>query len=267
MSSLDQDPSQNEADNQYAALQEEANSLLAYKKANIKRQDKTPCPACATLVHVNANKCPHCTSDISEHTEQARQSLSRLQEINKELNELHSAHMERRAHESGPLALWANIKSFFSEPQTKEDMKILVPSLFLFFVAIIALRVMGTPLLFWLVSIAGGVVAYSVLNRVGVKRFVTVELYRSLLIVGLLVVMGSAFTPSLQSLTSIGTSKTVTVARPTANIRAANSTSSAVVATARQGDKLKIVAKKGAWYRVKTSDGTKGWIYASLVRE
>ncbi|MEN8256626.1 MAG: SH3 domain-containing protein [Thermodesulfobacteriota bacterium] len=267
MSTLDQDQGQKEADNQYAALQEEANRLLAYKKANIRKQDKTPCPACATLVHVNANKCPHCTSDISEHTEQARQALSQLQEIDKKLNELHTAHMARRAHESGALSFWASITSFFSEPQMKEDMKILVPSLFLFFVAVITLRVMGTPLLFWLVSIAGGVVAYSVLNRVGVKRFVTVELYRSLLIVGLLVVMGSALAPSLQGgLTNIGT-KTVTVARPTANIRASNSTSSAVVATARQGDKLKIVDKKGAWYRIKTSDGTKGWVYASLVRE
>ncbi len=266
MKTLDQDPILQEAGTQHVALQEEANRLLAYKKANIQKQDQTPCPACATLVHINANKCPHCTTDISEHTAYARQALGRLEEINGELDALHAAHMERRAEESGTRPFLDRFKSFFTEPETKEDMKILVPSLFLFFVAVVALRVMGTPLLFWSVSIAGGVIAYSVLNKTRVKRFVTVELYRSLLVVGLLVVMGSAFTPSLRGLTA-GGANTVTVVRPSANIRESNTTDSRIVATANQGDKLNLVEKRGDWYRIKTSDGTRGWIYSSLVSE
>ena len=43
MKTLDQDPILQEAGNQHAALQEEANRLLAYKKANIQKQDQTPC--------------------------------------------------------------------------------------------------------------------------------------------------------------------------------------------------------------------------------
>jgi len=59
----------------------------------------------------------------------------------------------------------------------------------------------------------------------------------------------------------------VEVVRPVANIRESATTDSQIVATANDGDKLTVLERRGAWYKVKTSDGQTGWVYSSLVKD
>jgi predicted amidophosphoribosyltransferase len=79
---------------EYARLNDEVKRLLDFKKSNVKGRNRTPCPQCATPVDVNANKCPHCASEIAEHTTNVRQHLSSLDQITTELDQLHSRYME-----------------------------------------------------------------------------------------------------------------------------------------------------------------------------
>ncbi len=69
------------------SLDVEAKKLLDFKKQHIKKNDLTPCPQCATLVNINANKCPQCTSEISEHTKHVREQLDRLTQVTAQLHE------------------------------------------------------------------------------------------------------------------------------------------------------------------------------------
>jgi hypothetical protein len=255
---------QEEAIGRHAALKVEANRLMEFKKERVKRNNQTQCPACATYVHINANKCPHCSSDIAANNALVRESLRQLDEITAELEAMHEQHMER--HQDVPRRpLSERLKGFFADRQTREDMKLVVPSLFLFFVAVATLRIVGNQTLFWSFSIAGGIIAVSLLNKFKVRRIITIDLYRSVLVFGLLAVMASAVAqPS--SLWSVATKSSVEVKGSTVNIRSSSTTRSSVVTTASQGDKLKVVERKGDWYKVKTSDGQTGWVYSSLVK-
>jgi hypothetical protein len=252
------------ASGRHTVLQAEANRLVEFKKDRVKRNNQTPCPACATYVHINANKCPHCTSDIAANNALVRESLRQLEEITAELESMHEQHMER-LHGAPRRPFSERFKSFFSDAQTREDMKIVVPALFLFFVAVATFRILGNQTLFWSVAVAGGVIAYSLLNKFNVKRIVTIDLYRSVLVFGLLALMASAVAQPGSFWTGPGKS-TVEVRRSTINIRSSNTTQSSVIATAHQGDKLKVLERKDDWYRIKTSDGQTGWVYAPLVR-
>jgi hypothetical protein len=51
-----------------------------------------------------------------------------------------------------------------------------------------------------------------------------------------------------------------------ANIRRSNTTNSPIVTTAKRGEKLVILRKKGDWYQVQTESGVMGWIYKFLTR-
>ena len=129
-----------EIGDEYTALQEEANRLLEFKRQNIKKQNQTRCPACATYVHINANKCPHCTSDITAHTALAREELRKLDDITAELYRLQKGEMERREEHSTGRPILERITSFLSDPRIREDAKVVLPSLFLFFVLFLAAR-------------------------------------------------------------------------------------------------------------------------------
>ncbi|MDH3214854.1 MAG: SH3 domain-containing protein [Candidatus Krumholzibacteria bacterium] len=262
MNTLDT-PTLDETSNQHASLQEEASRLAEFKKQNVKRQNQTPCPACATYVHINANKCPHCSSDIAANNALVRESLRRLDEVNADLDTLHTKHMRRHKATARPFS--EQVRSFVT-PQMRDDMKIIVPSFFLLFVVLVALRFTGIEPLFWSITIAGGFIAYSLLNKSNMRRFVTIDLYRSVLVIGLLIVMGSAL-PKPAALLSWGTASSVEVQRPVANIRASSSTDSRIVTTAQQGDNLQVITRRGDWYHIKTSDGQTGWVYASLVKK
>ncbi|UCF05971.1 MAG: SH3 domain-containing protein [bacterium] len=250
---------------EYTSLNAEAKRLLDFKKKNVKKNNQVPCPECATLIQVNANKCPHCSSDISSHTEKIREELEKLKDITTELHELHNRYMECHEEESAVRSFWERGKDFISDPRMREDLKIILPSFLLFFVLIGALRIMGNGPLFWSVTLAGGFIAYSLLKKSNFRRYVTIDLYRVALVVGLIIVISGAATQPLPGWPDMSFN-TVEVQRSVANIRESATTDSRVVTTANQGDKLKVLDRQGAWYKVKTKDGQTGWVYSSLVK-
>ncbi len=63
-----------------------------------------------------------------------------------------------------------------------------------------------------------------------------------------------------------GSSDFVVVKAFKANIRKSYSTSSPIVTTVNQGEKLVILRKKGDWYQVQTESGKMGWVYRFLTR-
>ena len=251
---------------QYARLNEEVSRLLNFKKSNLRGRNRTPCPECATPVDINANKCPHCASDIAEHTGNVRQHLGELDEITAELEQLHVSYMECREEEAAMQPFTERVRRVVSAPQTAAGFKTILPAFLLFFAFIATLRIVGNGPLFWAGSIAGGFVAYSILKKSSYKYYVNVELYRSVLIVGLIIVLSGATGAPLSGWSTIFTER-VEVIRPAANIRAAATTESRVISVASKGDKLAVVEKQGSWYQVKTKDGQTGWVYESLVKD
>ena len=249
----------------YARLNDEVRRLLEFKKSNMKGRNRTPCPECATPVDINANKCPHCASEIAAHTENVRQHLAELDEIKAELDQLHIRFMEYREEEAAMQPLLQRCRRMFSGPQMAVGLKTVLPAFLLFFAFLAALRIIGNGPLFWAGLVGGSFVAFSLLNKSSYSHYVTVELYRAVLIIGLIVMMTGATAIPLSDWTSFSTDR-VEVIRPTANIRESATTESRIVSTARQGDKLTVVERQGTWYQVKTKDGKTGWVYAALVK-
>jgi len=137
-----------------------------------------------------------------------------------------------------------------------------------------ALRVMGNGPLFWGITLPSGFIAYFLLKRSNLRRYVTIDLYRAALVVGLILVISGA-TITIRSLpgwsdvssNDVSSNSSVVVQRPAANIRASATTDSRVLTTVSQGDKLEVLGRQGAWYNIKTEDGQTGWVYSSLVKE
>lgn len=249
---------------EYGHLNDEVRRLLDFKKSNVKGRNRTPCPACATPVDINANKCPHCATDIADHTRNVRDQLTALDRITEELDRLHSSFIECREEEAAMQPLVERVRRAISGPQARVGIKTVLPAFLLFFAFIATLRVIGNGPLFWIGSIAAGVVAYSVLERSRLRHYVTVDLYRAVLILGLIVMMSGAISAPSSGWSLFA--DRVEVVRPLANIRASATTDSRVVATATQGDKLTVLEKQGSWYRVK-KNGQTGWIHSSLVED
>ncbi len=250
----------------YARLNEEVRRLLDFKRSNVKGRNRTPCPQCATSVDVNANKCPHCASEIADHTENVRKHLAELDAIRTELDQLHVRFMEYREEEAAMQPLLERCRRMFSGPQMATGVKTVLPAFVVFFAFITVLRLTGNGLLFWAGLIGGCVIAFSLLKMSAHKHYVTVELYRSVLIVGAIVMMTGSVAIPMPDWSTLSTDR-VEVIRPTANIRASASTESSIVGTASQGDKLTVVERQGSWIQVKTENGDTGWIYASLVKK
>lgn len=251
---------------EYASLNAEAKRLIDFKKKHVRKRDQTACPQCATLIKIHAKKCPHCGSDIAKHTEKIRKELGKLMEITGELHELHERYMECYEEASTAQPFLQRVKDFFSDPRLREDLKIILPSFLLFFVVISALKLMGNGPLFWGITLPSAFIAYYLLRRSTLRKGVTIDLYRVLFIVGLILVVAGPATPSLSGWFDFS-SNTVEVQPLTANIRASSSTDSQIVTRANRGDKLEVLGRQGDWYNVKTKDGQEGWVYASLVRE
>jgi hypothetical protein len=249
----------------YGRLNDEVRRLLDFKKSNMKGRNRTPCPECATPIDINANKCPHCASEIAAHTENVRQHLTEFDEINAELDQFHSRFMEYREEEAAMQPFLERCQRTFSGPQMVAGLKTVLPAFLLFFAFLAALRIIGNGPLFWAGLVGGGVVAFSLLKKSSHRHYVTVELYRGVLIIGLMVMMTGATAIPLSDWSAFSTDR-VEVIRPTANIRESATTDSRIVGTARQGDKLTVVERQGTWYQVKTKDGKTGWVYASLVK-
>lgn len=263
-------PTDQQTVHEYTSLNAEAKRLLNFKKENIKKRNQARCPECATLIQISANKCPHCSSDVSDHTAHIREELGKLKEITAELHGLHNSYMECYEEESAARPFWERARGSFSDPRKREDLKTIVPSFLLFFVLIAALRVMGNGPLFWGITLPSGFIAYFLLKRSNLRRYVTIDLYRAAFVVGLiLVVSGATITvrslPGWSDVSSVS-SNSVVVQRPAANIRESATTDSRVLTTAIQGDKLEVIGRQGAWYNIKTEDGQTGWVYSSLVK-
>ncbi|MCH7548617.1 MAG: SH3 domain-containing protein [Candidatus Krumholzibacteriota bacterium] len=253
---------------EYARINDQVRALLDFKKHNVKGRNKTPCPECATHVGINANKCPQCASDIADHTSNVRARLAQLDKITTELDQLHSKYMEYRGEEAAMQPIVERVRRIISAPQMAAGIKTVLPSFLLFFAFIATLRIIGNGPLFWAGSLAGGFVAYSLLKKSAFKYYVTVELYRAALIVGLIVMMsGAAAAPLSGWSMSMFSTNRVEVVRPVVNVRESATTDSRIVATANNGDKLTVIEKRGAWYNVKTSDGQTGWVHSSLVKD
>jgi hypothetical protein len=248
------------------SLEAEAKRLLEFKKENIKKGHLTPCPQCASWVSVNANKCPHCTSEISKHTKKVREELGRLNEITNRLYELHKSQMELYQQEAGQKPFWQRIRDLFSEPQFLQDLKIVLPTLVSFFGLVLFLRSQGAGLLFWLVALAGGFTIYFLFKKWSLKKYVTVNLYRTLLVLGLLIILTNSLSVSGNFWPDLGLfGQSVEVSASAASVREAPSTNSGVVTTAYRGDDLTVLDKKGSWYKVRTESGKTGWIHTTLV--
>jgi hypothetical protein len=174
--------------------------------------------------------------------------------------------MECHEEESAVRPFWERAKVFISDPRMREDMKIILPSFLLFFVLIATLRIMGNGPLFWSVTLAGGFIAYYLLKKSNFRRYVTIDLYRAALVVGLILVISGAAARPLPGWPNMS-SNTVEVQRPVANIRESATTDSRVLTTVNQGDKLKVLDRQGAWCKVQTKDGQTGWVYSSLVKD
>lgn|SRR5574341_93490 len=249
------------------ALDAEAKRLIDFKKQNLKKKDLTPCPQCATLVNINANKCPHCTSDIGSHTKKIREELKKLDELTYQLFELHKREMELYQHEVGSKPFWVRIKDFFNEPQVLQDLKIVLPSLVSFFVLILFLRGKAAGLVFWLVALMGGFLIYFLFKKWNLKKYITVDLYRTVLIFGLVIILVSALGSTTKFWPDISFMKSgVEVQATAAVVRQAPNTSSDVVTTVYQGEDLKVLGKRGAWYKVRTESGQVGWLHSSVVK-
>ena len=177
---------------EYARLNDEVRHLLDFKKSNVKGRNRTPCPECATPVDINAKKCPQCASDIAGHTANVRQHLAELDEHTAELDQLHNRYIEYREEEAAMQPFLEKIRRLVSGPQMAAGFNTVLPSFLLFFAFIATLRIIGNGPLFWASLLAGGFVAYSVLKKSSFKYYVTVELYRAVLIVGLIIMMSGA---------------------------------------------------------------------------
>jgi hypothetical protein len=251
---------------EYARRNDQVRRLLDFKKSNVKGRNRTPCPECATPVDINANKCPQCASEIADHTANVRAQLAELDKITAELDQLHSKYMEYREEEAAMQPFGERIRRVIAAPQMAAGFKTVLPSFLLFFAFIATLRIIGNGPLFWAGSLAAGFVAYSLLKKSAFRYYVTVDLYRAALIVGLVIMMSGAASTPLSGWSMFSTDR-VEVVSSVANIRESATTDSRIVATANDGDKLTVLERRGAWYKVKTSDGQTGWVYSSLVKD
>ncbi len=246
-------------------MSEEAKRLMEFKRENIINND-TPCPKCATLVSVQAVKCPQCTSDISRHTKKVRDELSKLKEVTEELHELHRQEVELIRQEANEKPIWERIQFFFSNPKFVQDLKIVLPFMIGLFALVFYASGISSGFMFLLTAIGSGFAILFLFKKWGLTKYITLDLYRGLIIGGLFVILSSTtfeastFWPQMSILT-----QTVEIRSESANIRQSPTTSSDVVTRGARGDKLVVLEKRNPWYRVKTSSGTVGWIHSSLL--
>ncbi len=246
-------------------MSEEAKRLMDFKKEYIKNNE-TPCPKCATLVNIQAVKCPQCTSDISQHTKKVRDELNKLKKVTEELNELHRKEMELIRQEASEKPIRERIQNFFGDPKFIQDLKLVLPFMIGLFGLVIYASSKLSGFMFLLTTIAGGFVILFLFKKWGLTRYITLDLYRGLIIFGLFAIIisttfeASTFWPKMSVLT-----QTVEISSESANIRQSPTTSSSVVTQVARGDKLAVLEKRDPWYKVRTSTGAVGWIHSSLL--
>jgi len=146
-------------------------------------------------------------------------------------------------------------------------MKIVLPFLILLFGLILFLKNQASGLVFLGGSLGACFVVYFLFEKWNLKKFVTLDLYRTVLLGGLLVILSSAtldsanFWPEFSLLEN----EVVRVVSTSANIRETPSTSSGIVTMVHSGERLSVLESQGSWFKVRTEDGEVGWVYSNLV--
>jgi len=250
----------------------EAARLMDFKRQNVRNTNQTLCPQCANLVHVQAQRCPQCTSDVSEHTRQVRDGLQKLTEVTRELSEMYQKDLESLREGAGERSRWSTIKEHLGEAAFLRSLRIVLPSLIGLFVAILFLKARVSGLVFLVGSAGGAFLAYSLFDKWDLRKPVTVDLYRLVLFLGVMIILitgmpfdSGKFWPETTA-ASVMEERHVEVEGRTVNIREAPTTDSDVLIQVSQGDKLKVLEERESWYRIETASGSTGWIYANLVK-
>ena len=133
-----------------------------------------------------------------------------------------------------------------------------------FFVSVFFLEGTVNEFGFWVTVLIVGFLLWNV-------NHVSVGLFRILLAFCLIIILNSSlgrpmnFLPDASSLKGTSQETYVEVRSSSVNIQEAPTTNSSIVFTARRGDELKVIDKRGAWYKVRTGSGTTGWVHSSLV--
>jgi Bacterial SH3 domain len=259
-----------------SALDAEAMRLLQFKREKIRKGNMTPCPECATLISVNANKCPHCTSNITDQNQKIRSELNKLNELSVQLYDLHKRQMELYRHQAEQKPFWQKSKELFTDPQVVQDLKVLLPTLISFFALLLFLRSIASGPVFWLVSVGGTVLVAALLKKWNVRKYLTIDLYRSVLVIVTAAILVASldstrrFWPEMplagNTTEAVASAANIRVVASGANIRAEPNTQANVVTTVNQGEDLRVLQENGSWYRVSTESGQTGWVHASLVR-
>ncbi|MFQ5511150.1 MAG: SH3 domain-containing protein [Candidatus Krumholzibacteriia bacterium] len=248
-----------------STLHAEAERLTAFKSERVQKNNQTPCPACATLVHIDANLCPHCNTDIAANNALVRESVRRLEEINNRLGDVRRQAWHARVRRL-TWPVWQTLRGLFADPNLREDLRLVIPALAVFFALVIALRMAAGAAWFWGVSLGGGFAAWALLGSSRNRRYVTLDVYRMALVFGLVLVMSTAVIRPAPF--SGGTARaSVTVGSSVVNIRQAATVDSRIVTTVQKGDRLTVIERDDLWYKVKTPDDKTGWVFKNLVTE
>lgn len=104
-------------------LMREIDRLVELTKHKIDRDDRTPCPSCTIMVHVQLHQCPHCESNIAAHNALMRESTRRLREIRAELDGQSGKRADRNKALSATRPLGERIKRFFAGPGPAEQIE------------------------------------------------------------------------------------------------------------------------------------------------
>jgi hypothetical protein len=158
---------------------------------------------------------------------------------------------------------WSSIKNSRTHSQN-ENLKIVFAVLIGFFVSVSLLGGTVYEFSFWVTALIVGFLLWNV-------NHVSVDLFRILMALCLIIILNSSlgrpmnFLPDASSLKGTSQDTTVEVRSSAVNIREAPNTDSGIVFTAQQGDELKVIDKRGSWYKVRTGSGTTGWVHSSLV--
>lgn len=249
-----------------AAAYAEANRILELKARYFDSDNRIRCYTCDHLVDLDTGCCAHCGADNTDHLDRVRQDLARLDEIAAQLYSRHEENLEHYRREVAKRPLWQKIRALLEDRRLWMDLEVIVPSFLVFFALVIMVRIMGHGALFWTVTILGGVVARFLLSKSQIRRRVLVDVYRTWLGIGLLLVVSSAVYRPMEMWPRVSSGR-VEVTRPVANLREAATTESAIVLETHRGEKFTILDREGAWYKVRTDTGEEGWVHSALVSD
>ncbi len=241
---------------------------MEFKRQYVLKGDLTPCPKCSTPISIRASHCEQCNCDISDHTQLVREALHKLNEITAQLYEMERKEKEMESYQQQVAggSFLSNLRSMFADPRLLRDMRFVLPFLVGLFALVLFLKHNTSGFVFYVSTASCACVVYFMFEKLNLSRYVTVDLYRLVLVFGVIVILISGPFGSMGELMSspVATAS-VEVQKSTVNVRQEPNTDANVVTKVSKGEKLKVLDNKGSWYKVETASGEKGWVYSSLV--